>query len=165
MKKFLLAAAIATSAALLVYWLFLALRSDEDRIRALVDGVAEAFNEGSAGGVVGPLAEDFEETESGLKRREVQLILARFFLQERDSRTREIRYRLEVRPEDVAIELDGGRPEMGKLTVTARFFRNGAAEEARPAAVVEFAGELKKIDHAWRISRAGHRFVEGRIRF
>ncbi len=168
-KRVLVSVAVATAVALVGYWLLLALRSDEDRVRALVEGVAEAFNEGSAGGVVAPLAEDFAEDESKLDRRQVQLLLARFFLQERDSKSRALLYELEVRPEDVTIELDGvdgASPESGKLNVTARFLRRGApGNDSGSTAVVEFAAELKKIDRVWRISRAGHRVVEGKIRF
>src|SRR5438093_2846389 len=137
--KAVVAAAGAAAAALIGYRIYLAMLPDEARIRRVVKGIEEAFNEGSVSGITGSLAQDFREKDSNLGRDEVRLVLAQLFLASQSRSA--ARYRVEVEPGGVDVELEAERPDSARITVTARFSSLSKSGEEREEAVAEFRGE------------------------
>lgn len=127
-----------------------ALASDETKIRRMVADAAEAYNGASARGVVAPLVDDWRDGNSGLDRDTLRLILARTFLTDRDSKTRELLTRVSVDDATVVIELDEADPDRGRVAALARFERRraGTWEESW---VVQIEADLRRIDGDWRV--------------
>ena len=161
--KLAVGAVAALGGAFVTYWLYLAFLPEETRIRRMVERLQEAFNEGRAGEIAASLTEDFSDPESRLSREEIRGFLIRFFLTERDRRTRELRYLVRVEREEVQVEVRSEEPAAAALEATARFFERRG--EPRLVGVLVFSAELKKVDGEWRIARARHRTTEGRLPF
>lgn len=95
MRKAIAAIAVLIVAALALIF-FTGQTDDEEQIRRLIEGVADAAEDGDVGGVMDPVAEDWQDS-SGLKERTLRGLLAREFLRGR-------RLAVVVGPIDVDLE-------------------------------------------------------------
>jgi hypothetical protein len=130
--------------------------SDEQKIRWLVERMEEAYNHGSPGGCVGPLAKDWRHEGHEVDR---ELLLAGLFqaARDRDRETRALRSRVSVHPETTAIEVQG---EHATLATEATFerLRGGKWESAWR---VRFEAELQDAEGGWEIVRSRHEDLLG----
>jgi hypothetical protein len=154
----------AAAAALVAYRIYLAMLPEEARIRRLVQGIAESFNEGSVGGITGHLAEDFREERTSLGREELRLVLAQLFLARRNA-SGGLLDRVELPPGGVEVEFDEKSPDTARIRVVGRFTSRAKSGEEREEAVVEFSGDLGRVDGRWLLRRASHKLVSGRWPF
>ncbi len=161
--KLAVAAAAACAAALVAYRIHLALLPDEARIRGMVEGIRDAFNEERAGGISRHLADDFEESASGLGRREVHAFLAQFFLTQRTT-AGDARFSVEVPDDGIEVRIDEP-PATARLEVRARFRMQRSSGDAIPYSTMLFTAELAKVDGEWLIRRARQKTLEGRSPF
>jgi hypothetical protein len=161
MKRLLLGLLAVIVLYFLAHWLFVALASDETRIRWLLEDMAGGFNETNARAVVAGLAEDFKEETDGCDRNGVRLGLNHLFLTQRDARTREFPYRVEIGVESLRIAVDAaGRT--ARVELVARFHES-RGEAARVAWEVRIEGELRKGDGGWEVIRSRHETAAGRM--
>ena len=132
------------------------LASDETKIRRIVAGMEDAYNEGRPGSCVGPLARGWRHEGSEIDR---EMLLGGLFqtARDRDRETRQLRSKVEVDEEAAAIVVTG---EQATLTVEAVFsrLRGGAWSETWRARVT---AELADGDDGWEIVRSRHEDVAG----
>ena len=130
--------------------------SDETKIRRLVAGMEEAYDEGRPGSCVGPLARDWHHEGSEIDR---QLLLGALFqtARDRDSQTRELRSRVEVDEEAAVIVVDGERATLRLEAVFSRL-RQGQWSESWRARI---EAELVDGDDGWEIVHSRHEDVTG----
>ncbi len=171
LSKVTLALFVAVCGAILAYRIYLASLSDETRIRNLLQSVAEAFNDASASRISDRLTADFSVEKGDFGRREVHAFLVHFFLRERDRKSGEPLWRVEVKPEEVDLSIEGGEkdgPPTARVEVTARFSRQSAANAESPEGapvIVVFTGKLVKAKGRWLIDSAERRLLGGRWPF
>jgi hypothetical protein len=137
-------------------WLVRWLESDETKIRRLVAGMEEAYNRGSPGGCVAPLAKNWRHEGHALDR---ELLFGALFqtARDRERETRRLRSRVEVDEDAAEIAVAG---ERATLAVEACFsrLRAGAWEAAWRLAI---EAELEHGDDGWEIVRSRHQDLEG----
>ena len=130
--------------------------SDETKIRRLVAQMEEAYNEGSPGSCVGPLAKDWRHEGYELDR---ELLLGALFqtARDRDRETRQLRTKVEVDEDAVEVSVDG---EHATLTTEATFsrLRAGAWEESWRLCIT---AELQDGDDGWEIVKSRHQDLRG----
>jgi hypothetical protein len=141
------------------WWLYRALASDTTKIRWLIEGMAESFNDMSSGGTVKGLSEEFEEETSGASKSEVRSFLLYIFLRERDEKTKDFLYRVEL--DAPRIELKG---EKADVALNAQFFRK-RGEGWTSIWVVGIEAKLRKEDAGWRIHRSTYKTRKGKPPF
>ncbi len=130
--------------------------SDETKIRRLVAGMEEAYNEGKPGSCVGPLAKDWRHEGYELDR---ELLLGGLFqtARDRDRETRQLRTRVEVDEEAVVVTVEG---EHATLTTAATFFRLRAGTWAESWHLC-IEAELADGDDGWEIVKSRHEDLRG----
>jgi hypothetical protein len=137
-------------------WLADAFASDETRIRRVVAGMFDGFNDTDLSRVMDGLADGFEDESTGFGRREVRDVLVASFFQDLDADRRYL-FRAELVPEELAIELQDA--DAANVTVVARFYtRARGAEELFWEARIE--GRMTDGDDGWqwtRTTRVNHR--------
>jgi hypothetical protein len=158
-KRFL-AIALAFAALFLgARWLWHALASDERKIRWLVEGAADGFDEAHSGPVLDALTLDWlHESTPGFDRAVLVDVLRALYFQERDPSTRRFRYRVEIDAAALAIAVEG---ERARLAGEARFDRS-LQGEWKPIWRVRFEADLIDGDDGWRVARSRHEDLEGR---
>jgi hypothetical protein len=159
MKKPVLVLVGIVACIAVVWWLYGALASDTTKIRWLIEGMAESFNDMSSGGTVKGLSEEFEEETSGATKPEVRTFLVYIFLKERDEETKDFLYRVELDPPRIDV-----KGEKADVSLDARFFRK-RGEGWKSIWVVGIEAKLRKEDAGWRIHRSSHETREGRPPF
>lgn len=156
MKRILLGLAAAAALCLVVLLLVRLFTSDETRIRRMVAGMEEAYNEGKPGSCVAPLAKDWRHEGSEIDR---ELLLGALIQtsQDRERETRQLRTRVEV-DEDAAVVAVKG--ERATLAAEAIFWRLRAGEwhEAWRARI---EAELADGEDGWQIVKSRHQDVSG----
>lgn len=132
------------------------LASDETKIRRTVAGMEAAYNEGSPGGCVGPLAKGWRHEGSEIDR---DMLLGALFeaARDRDKETRQLRTHVDVDEEAARIQIDGERATLSLEAVFSRL-RAGAWE---PAWRVVFEAELTNGDDGWEIVKSRHQDESG----
>jgi hypothetical protein len=149
-------------------WLRRALAPETTKIRWLVEGMAGSFNACRAGGTVKGLSDDFEEETSRARKAEIHEFLGIVFLKERDEKTKEFRYRVELEAPTIELvptgESEGAEAREARISVTARFLRKKGDAWA-PIWVAAIDARLRKEESGWRIHRAVHETREGRSPF
>lgn len=163
MKRVLLLVCAVAVVGLAIHWLRLALMSDEARIQALLQDMANGFNRSRAGAAVEGLADDFREETSSADRQTILQVLRVLFLRERDSKTKEFLYRVQLPTEELKIEV---LPDQRKANVdlVASFFKLHGEEE-QLTWEVRINGDLEKGEEGWQIKRCRHETVQGRMKF
>ncbi|MCZ6598614.1 MAG: hypothetical protein O7B99_13325 [Planctomycetota bacterium] len=133
--------------------------SDETKIRWVIEDAAEGFNTGDPSDCVADLAKDWRDEKTGLTRRDLQQVLFATFWSDRDPRTKELLWRVEV-PEDLlTITLDEADENRAEVTCTLRFFRkHGESWKLDWAVAIE--AEMRD-DDGWKIARTRRMDVEG----
>jgi hypothetical protein len=155
---------LGTTAAvvLLLFWLRGCFLSEEERVRRIILSMADGFNRCRAGQVVDPLAESYVEETSRHDRTDVRGYLGVLFLTQRDPKTKEFRYRVEV--ESLSVAMDGEKPGKAQVVVVASFLAlgSGAGESAWR---VEVSASLDRTDDGWKVMRSTHRGLSGKRPF
>ena len=136
-----------------------ALASDETRIRRLVEGLVDGFNDERAARALRGFARDFLDETSGADRELVHTAVVHLFFTRRDPETKEFTLRLEV-PEDTLIIEVLTPDEAARANGVLRLFQR-AAEREELLWEVSFQGQLAQIDDRWRFVRSTHETVGG----
>jgi len=131
--------------------------SDETKIRWLVEGMEEGFNEGDLSDCVGPLHPRWLHEGYSLNREYLKGGLFQAFREERDRDTGERTSKVEVDEESFYVEVEG---EKARLEVEARFsrLRNEAWELTWH---IRVSGDLEKGEDGWKIVRTQHDDLKG----
>ncbi len=145
---------------LLLYLGFRLLRSDETRIRELLEAMAEGFNEGSPSGAISGLDESYTDETSKVKREEVRQFLTWLYFTARDEATKEFRYRVEISAVVVTVAPDAKKADL-KLTAQFSELRSKAF---RPVWKVEIEATLEKRS-GWKVVSSSHASVSGKRPF
>src|SRR5262245_51990895 len=100
-------------------WLVDLLTPDVTKIRHLVAGMEEAYNEGKPGSCVGPLAKEWRHEDYELDR---ELLLGALFetARDRDKDTHELRTHVEVDEDTAVVSVDGERATLACDAVFSR---------------------------------------------
>ena len=130
-------------------WLFVALASDETRIRWLVERMERGYNRADVSDCVGPLADDWSHEGHSVDRDLIANAIRSDYLRDRDRETKELRRRVEVDEDTLVVEVDG---ETARLTVEARFERLQQGRWTETWALRAEA-ELRETEDGWRIRR------------
>jgi hypothetical protein len=156
-KKLALGAAAALALLLIGRRVYLALLSDETRIRRLLGAMIEEFNDGDLGAVADGLAHDFRDLTTGLDREGLLGVLRYAVFQERDPRTRRFALRVEVVDERLDIRVDG---DSARAAFGVRVLRlvDGEPAETREG---EVDAELRRGEPGWQLIRARHTWQPG----
>ncbi len=134
-----------------------ALRSDEDRIRDVLDTLVRRFNAPNPGDIDDGFTEDFEDEGSGLTREDVKrgmLLLAR-------TAGRPFPYQVHLDAEDLLILVDGD----DATAEGAAIFDVLRGTEWSEIWRMGFRLDLRKDGGDWRIRRASTRTESGRRPF
>ena len=130
--------------------------SDETKTRRLVAQMEEAYNEGSPGSCVGPLAKDWRHEGYEIDR---ELLLGALFqtARDRDRETHQLRSKVDVDEDAVEVTVDG---EHATLTTEATFsrLRAGKWEESWHLCIT---AELQDGDDGWEIVKSRHQDLRG----
>jgi hypothetical protein len=157
MVKKLLGLALALGALYVVgAWLVDLFTSDETKIRRIVAGMEEAYNEGRPGSCVGPLAKDWRHEGHEIDR---ELLLGALFqtARDRDRETKELRTRVEVDEEAAEVSVDGERASLACDATLSRLRAGQWSETWR----VHIEAELADGDDGWEIVESRHRDLAG----
>ena len=138
-------------------WLFIALASDETRIRWLVERMEQGYNRADVGDCVGPLADDWSHEGYAVDRDLIANAIRADYLRDRDRETKELRRRVDVDEETLDILVDG---EKALLSVEVSFERLDRGEWAETWAL-RAAAELRATEDGWRIHRTRHEDLRG----
>jgi hypothetical protein len=143
------------------YWIHRALRSDEDRIREVIGDMAAGFNACRAGAAVDGLEDGFREATTGVDRTQVHQLLVWLYFNQRDPKTKEFRYRVEIPEVNISLGDDKATAE---ATFQAEFseLRDGVFT---PAWTTEITASLRKSDGAWKARSSRHSTVSGKRPF
>lgn len=162
MKRKVILLGAATAAVLLLLWLRGCLLPEEERVRRIILSMADGFNRSRAGQVVDPLAEDYIEETTRHDRTDVRGYLGVLFLTQRDAKTKESRYRVEV--EHLSVTIDAEKPEKAQATVVASFQALGPGGY-EPAWQVEVSASFERTGDGWKVMRSSHRGLSGKRPF
>ncbi len=132
--------------------LWRALASDETKIRWLVEGMEEGYNEGRPRACFGPLALDWRHENYELDRELLRGALIRTALQDRDPRTKELLTKVELDDESLAITVDGDRASL-ECDLTFWRLRSGVWDQVWS---MHATAELAEGDDGWKIVRSRH---------
>jgi len=146
-----------------IYRLAMLFVPEETRIRQLMETMVEAFNDRDAGDCAAGLADDFREETVKLGKPEVHALLVHLFFAQRDSRTGEVPYRIEVPPESLRVTLGPGGGE-AKVELIARFLED-RGKGARPVWEAAISADIVKVDGEWRVKRSSHESASGKRPF
>ena len=152
----------AAALVLLFFWLRGCFLSDEERVRRIILSMADGFNRSRAGQIVDPLAEGYVEETSRHDRTDVRGYLGVLFLTQRDPKTKEFRYRVEV--ENLSVTMDAEKPGKAQVVVVASFLALGA-RGYEPVWRVEVSASLDRTDDGWKVMRSTHRGLSGKRPF
>ena len=164
MKRAALACGAALVLLLAAYGIYRLCLSDETRIREFVTGMAADFNAGAVGSCVDGLAADYREEIVRVRKDEVHQLLVALWFREKDPKTGEFPFRVELPPEEIRVTLDGEARDKAEIELTARFAdvrRNGG----KPLWQVRVEAKLAKVDGKWRVKSSRHETLEGRVPF
>lgn len=140
--------------------LFDALRSDEAKIRARLEGACEGFSEARMNPILEFLAPQFVDETSGFHRDDVRAAIASAFFQEKDPATKRFPYRATVVPETLAIavaEPDGGTADV-RFSIRITDTRGG---NERTAWEFALKGSMREGDDGWQLVQASHDTASG----
>ncbi len=157
MKRPLAILALALLAFVLVRWACGALVSDEARIRGLVAGMVDGFNEGSAKGATAGLAETWTHAGETLRRDDLRGYLLATFQQQRTQKARRLTLRVRVPEESLTLAVEGDR---ATFALEAEFEKL-AGEEWRPQWRMRVEGALARGEDGWRIVETRKTDLEG----
>ncbi len=161
MKKTALIVIGIGAAWFLGYLVHRALLSEEARIRELMDDMAEGFNAGSPSAAMQGLDASFHEETSGATRAEIHQFLVWLYFNERDPKTKDFRFRVEL--EDIEVLLG---PEKQKADLKLRaVFLELRAKEFKPVCEIDLEADLEKKDSGWRVLASRHTLVSGKRPF
>jgi hypothetical protein len=158
---------IVLAGAWLSYELVMSLVPDETQIEWLISGMAEDFNDASAGGVGKGLSDEFVEEKSDFDRRTIVLALMHLMRQDRTSDgTFALRARLSAPPDITVHDTD---PPTADVHVRVEFSRlpRRASDDARSKVLglLQFEGKCLYEHGDWRIVKSTHDVLEGRRPF
>ncbi len=145
--------------------LWVALASQETRIRWRLEEMAEGFNEQSLGACLRGVADDWRDEGSEVDRALLADSLRALFFQERDQGSGGFPYRAEIERDALAIELDPEDRGRARADITARFLVL-AGEEWSPTWRVRVGARLEKhAERGWQLSFTRHEtlFSDGRL--
>lgn len=137
------------------------LEPDPTKIRRLVTNMARGFDDGSPNRAVAGLDAAWRDGESGIERELLRQGLIRFFFEEgRDTKTRELRYRVELPREELQVEIDPTDEKRARLSCRALFLERGEPEREVWSLGIE--AELEKHEEGWRIVSTRRETLDGR---
>jgi hypothetical protein len=162
-KKVALILAGLAVVAFVGHGIYRSLLSDETRVRQLVTGAIDDFNDGSVRSVADALAETFRDVTRKLDRREVLQILQYVVLKARDAKTRRFALRAELVDDAIDVEIGSeGDTARARFEVRLRRFAGGEWSEINVCAI---EAEVGKIDGDWQLVQTKHRWSRGRFRW
>lgn len=160
MRRVLLASIGLSVLVLLAQRAWVALASEETRIRWRVERMERGFNEAQLGACLKGVAEDWHHTDGGLSRAELADALRVIFMQEIDPESRAFRCRVRFDRDALTVELDPEREGRAALELEARFelLERGAWTPTWRARV---EAELARDDElGWRAVQSRHETLE-----
>ncbi len=161
LARFLAVAVAGVILILLLRGILFPPEDDETQIRRLVQTAASRFEAGSANGILRLLHDDFGETTTGWSRDEIGRGLRYLFRAERDRKTGELPFTVDVPDEGVEVLLG---PEPDRATVALKSIFRDAAEEPIWEVSVE-AGVARDDGGRWKFVESKHRTLSGRSPF
>ncbi|MBI4602169.1 MAG: hypothetical protein HY721_09435 [Planctomycetes bacterium] len=162
-RKILSLAIFLLAACLGAWWAYRALAPEETKIRWLVESMAEGFNRSRPSRTIEGLAEDFREDTAKASKPEVHQFLAYLFLKERDEKTKDFLWKVELEEVEVSV-LSEEEPRKAELGLTAAFSRRAGGSWS-PVWKARIDAELEEREEGWRVVRARHEALEGRRPF
>jgi hypothetical protein len=133
---------------------------DETRIRELVLGMAEGFNDSNPLAISGALDSSWIHEGGSIDRTELTRALAFTFWQDRTELKRRFRRRVELDEETLAIEIGDGSTD-ATVSCEVRFFVL-RGEEWEPDWNARFEATLKRSGGGWSIAASRHTDLAGR---
>ena len=147
------------------YWVYLRLAPEETKIEWLLDGMAKGFNSSRAAATVEGIAEGFEEETAHVSRSDVHQFLLYLFLNEREPKTKEFRFRVKLgKPSISLLPMEGDGQPRAELKLDAEFLEL-QGQDFKPAWQVSIEAELEKLPEGWRVLRSRHRSLSGKRPF
>lgn len=136
---------------------WLAMRTDEERIRAMFEEIIAEFNDGGIGPIAAATDEDYRHEKPPLGRDRVLAILRGVVLRDRDRAAKRFAWRLEAQPGETVIEVDETTAEVGTMLAV---WRSSGGEWKGPHSVT-VGIRLEKRDGEWRIVATTLTWVRG----
>jgi len=143
--------------------IYRSLLSDETKVRQLVTGAVDDFNDQNVRSVADVLAERFRDVTRKLDRREVLQILQYVVLKARDAKTKRFALRAELVDDAINVEI-GPEGDTARASFEVRLRRSTGGEWS-DLDVCAIDAELGKIDGDWRLVQTKHRWSHGRFRW
>ena len=137
--------------------LVLSFVSDETKVRWLVEGMEEGFNEGDLSDTVGPLDKRWRHDGYSLDREYLKAGLFQAFRDERDRETRNRTSRVEIDWEGFVLEVEG---DGARIELEARFSRRRKDVWEQTWHIRVF-GDLERGEDGWKIVRTRHDDLKG----
>ncbi len=141
-------------------FLFLALASDETRVRWVIERMAKGFNDTRASPCLDGFALEYVDTTSGADRQTMHRALAYLFFTKKDETTKKFLYEVEMPEDELKISVQDGDAPTATAEGVARFFEV-RGEEKKLAWEVRFRGELAEGEDDWEFVRTTHETVSG----
>jgi hypothetical protein len=141
-------------------FLYMALASDETRVRWVIERMVEGFNDTRASPCLDGFATSYVDTSSGADRETVHRALAYLFFTRKDETTKKFLYEVEMPENDLSITVVDGDAPTATAEGVARFFEVHG-EERKLAWEVRFRGELAEGDDGWQFVRTTHETSAG----
>ena len=136
-----------------------ALSSDETKIRWLLEGGVEAFNDVRPKSAVAPFADDWVDRTSGVRRDRLHTALVAMAFQERGHKSGIFPWVLTLPEERLMITVLGD--DRAKATFECVLTRN-AKNGSETAWRFRVDAELRDGDDGWEITATEHETLEGR---
>ena len=138
-----------------------ALASDETRIRWLIEGAVDGFNDSRPRRVVDVLSMDWYDRTTGVHRDTLFQILVATAFQEKDPETGRFLWELVVPEESVAIDVSDAPGEGATARLEAALWRKlGEERELRWRIAVEAL--LREGEDGWEVWSTSYQALEGR---
>ena len=157
MQRFLLSAIATIAAVFGIRAIVHALASDPTKIRWVIEDMASGFNDTRTGRVLDGLSRDFLDETWGADREMVHAGLAHMFFEEKDEATKRFLYRLEIREDELSIDVVGTQASTNFI---ARFFEVHGAKETT-AWTARMHADFVKTDDGWKVRRSQSKSLEG----
>ncbi len=165
MRRVLLVLIAASALVLAVQRLWVALASEETRIRWRLQGMAQGFDEQSTGACLRGVAEGWRDEGSQVDRAQLADGLRVLFFRGRDAESGRFPYRAEIEREALSIEVDPADRGAARATFTARFLAL-SGEDWSPTWRVRVEGRLRKHpERGWQLVETRHETLlsDGRL--
>jgi hypothetical protein len=158
MRRTLLSAVLIVVAWFAGRAIYVAMASDETRIRWLFEHEAEAFHDANALAALSSFAPEYVDETLQVTRQMLRGGLLWLFQDRRDRESGRLLLRVQY-PADFAVQVDGDR---ATATLPLVFYeRSPTTDEESAIWELTVTAELERGEHGWQVARSQHETVRG----